>query len=100
MPLDLAEFGKKLSRCRTQLQLSIADVSKSTGFPADRVKAFEEASPTPAGDDILGRLKAEVVGDRFHLRVFEGASDNPQQVPDLVGAGGFGFEPPVFSPFF
>jgi Zn-dependent peptidase ImmA (M78 family) len=53
VPLDLAEFGKKLSRCRTQLQLSIAEVAESTGLPADRVKAFEEASATPTGDDIL-----------------------------------------------
>lgn len=53
MPVDLTEFGKKLNRCRTQLQLSIAEVAESTGLVADRLQAFEEASATPTGDDIL-----------------------------------------------
>jgi hypothetical protein len=31
VPVDLADFGKKLLRCRPQLQLSIAEVAESTG---------------------------------------------------------------------
>ena len=53
MPIDLAEFGKKLLRCRTQLQLSFAEVADSTGVSAARLQAFEEGSAVPSGDDIL-----------------------------------------------
>jgi Zn-dependent peptidase ImmA (M78 family) len=53
VPVDLAEFGKKLFRVRTQLQLSVAEVANGTGLAAERLQAFEEASATPTGDDIL-----------------------------------------------
>lgn len=41
MPVDLTEFGKKLNRCRTQLQLSLAEVAESTGLTADRIQAYD-----------------------------------------------------------
>lgn len=53
MPIDLAEFGKKLERCRTQLQLSTAEVDAHTGIPAERIAAFERGMVTPTGDDVL-----------------------------------------------
>jgi len=53
VPIDLAEFGKKLLRCRTQLQLSVAEVADSTGLSAARLQGFEEGCAAPSGDDIL-----------------------------------------------
>jgi Zn-dependent peptidase ImmA (M78 family)/transcriptional regulator with XRE-family HTH domain len=53
VPIDLVEFGKKLARCRTQLQLSIAEIGSSTGLPTERLEAFERGTETPSGDDIL-----------------------------------------------
>lgn len=53
MPLDLAEFGRKLARCRVQLDLSLADVGASTGLSMERLEAFEQGTKTPTGDDVL-----------------------------------------------
>ncbi|MHB1021376.1 MAG: helix-turn-helix domain-containing protein [Acidobacteriaceae bacterium] len=53
MPLDLNEFARKLLRCRTQLQLSVAEVADATGIPAIRLDEFEAASAQPSGDDVL-----------------------------------------------
>jgi Zn-dependent peptidase ImmA (M78 family) len=53
VPIDLAEFGRKLLRCRTQLQLSVDEVAESTGFAAEHIMEFEAGSITPSGDDIL-----------------------------------------------
>jgi transcriptional regulator with XRE-family HTH domain len=53
VPIGLAEFGKKLTRCRTQLLLSIAEVASSTGLSVERLEAFESGKATPSGDDVL-----------------------------------------------
>jgi Zn-dependent peptidase ImmA (M78 family)/transcriptional regulator with XRE-family HTH domain len=53
VPLDLNEFATKLLRCRTQLQLSIAEVAEGTGIPVARIEGFEESLIRPSGDDIL-----------------------------------------------
>lgn len=53
MPIDLAEFGKKLGRYRAQLQLSIAEVSGSTGLSTEQLEAFERGAAAPSGDDVL-----------------------------------------------
>jgi transcriptional regulator with XRE-family HTH domain len=51
--LDLNEFATKLLRCRTQLQLSVAEVAEATGLALTRLEGFEAASVQPSGDDIL-----------------------------------------------
>jgi len=53
VPLDLNEFATKLLRCRTQLQLSAAEVAEATGLAITRLEAFEAAAVQPNGDDIL-----------------------------------------------
>lgn len=53
MPLDLNQFATKLRRSRTQLQLSIAEISEATGLAIGRLEGFEAASMQPNGDDIL-----------------------------------------------
>jgi Zn-dependent peptidase ImmA (M78 family)/transcriptional regulator with XRE-family HTH domain len=53
VPIDLSEFGNKLLRCRTQLQLSVAEVANSTGLNSAHLQAFEDSAITPTGDDIL-----------------------------------------------
>lgn len=53
MPLDLNEFAKKLARCRTQLQLSVAEVAEATGLTVTKIEGFEAASVQPSGDDVL-----------------------------------------------
>jgi Zn-dependent peptidase ImmA (M78 family)/transcriptional regulator with XRE-family HTH domain len=53
VPLDLNEFATKLLRCRTQLQLSVAEVAEATGIAMARLEGFEAASVQPSGDDIL-----------------------------------------------
>lgn len=53
MPLDLNEFATKLRRCRTQLQLSVAEVANATGLAPTRIEGFEAGSVQPSGDDIL-----------------------------------------------
>ncbi len=44
VPLDLNEFATKLVRCRTQLQLSVAEVADGTGIATNRLEGFEGAS--------------------------------------------------------
>lgn len=53
VPLDLTEFATKLLRCRTQLQLSIAEVAEATGLTVVKLEGFEAATVQPSGDDIL-----------------------------------------------
>jgi transcriptional regulator with XRE-family HTH domain len=53
VPLDLNQFATKLRRSRTQLQLSIAEISEATGLAIGRLEGFEAASMQPNGDDIL-----------------------------------------------
>jgi transcriptional regulator with XRE-family HTH domain len=67
VPIDLVEFGKKLLRCRTQLQLSLAEVAHGTGLAAESIRAFEEGSNTPTGDDILVLADFFVCDYRFFI---------------------------------
>jgi len=53
MPLDLHEFGAKLSRYRNQLELSVAEVSTATGIPEERMQSLEGGTATPSGDEVL-----------------------------------------------
>jgi transcriptional regulator with XRE-family HTH domain len=53
VPIDLAEFGRKLGSCRSQLGLSIAEVAESVGLSPGVLDAFENGTKTPNGDDVL-----------------------------------------------
>jgi Zn-dependent peptidase ImmA (M78 family) len=53
MALDLQEFGGKLRRYREQLQVSVNEVSLSTGITLQRMELLENGSAIPTGDEIL-----------------------------------------------
>jgi transcriptional regulator with XRE-family HTH domain len=53
MALDLQEFGGKLRRYREQLQVSVNEVSLSTGITLQRVELLENGGAIPTGDEIL-----------------------------------------------
>lgn len=53
MPIDLAEFARKLRAYRNQRQLTPAEIVTSTGIPLDRLEQFESGNLMPTGDEIL-----------------------------------------------
>ncbi len=53
MPIDLAEFGRKIQRRRTESLLSHEEVSASTGIPPTRLVSLEAGQQTPTGDEVL-----------------------------------------------
>ncbi len=53
MSLDLKQLGIKLRKYREQFELSLEDVSISTGIDDSTLTAYEEGSKKPSGDDIL-----------------------------------------------
>lgn len=53
MAINLQLVGEKLRRYRTQLQLSAAELSQSTGITNDRLTQFEAGQTEPTGDEIL-----------------------------------------------
>jgi Zn-dependent peptidase ImmA (M78 family)/transcriptional regulator with XRE-family HTH domain len=67
VPLDLNEFATKLLRCRTQLQLSVAEVAEATGLAVTKLEGFEAASVQPSGDDILVLADFFVCDYRFFI---------------------------------
>jgi Zn-dependent peptidase ImmA (M78 family) len=53
MAFDLKLFGNKLERCRTQLQLTTAEVSNRTGIEENRLLKLEKGELEPSGDEVL-----------------------------------------------
>jgi Zn-dependent peptidase ImmA (M78 family)/transcriptional regulator with XRE-family HTH domain len=53
MAVDLKLLGKKLQRYRSQLDLSLDDVSSATGIAAASLADFEAGKIAPTGDHIL-----------------------------------------------
>jgi transcriptional regulator with XRE-family HTH domain len=53
MALDRKFFGEKLKRCRSQLELSIAEVQQKTGIDEARLTKLEEGELEPTGDEVL-----------------------------------------------
>jgi Zn-dependent peptidase ImmA (M78 family) len=53
MAFDLALLGEKLRRYRTQLQVSLQELSRATGISEDALATYEAGSKEPTGDEIL-----------------------------------------------
>lgn len=53
MAFDLAYFGSKLTRLRSEQQLELAELSSSSGISSDRLLAFETGTGAPSGDEVL-----------------------------------------------
>lgn len=53
MSFDLKLFGKKLSRCRENLQLSTEEVVGKTGIIKERILVLEAGEVEPSGDEVL-----------------------------------------------
>jgi Zn-dependent peptidase ImmA (M78 family)/transcriptional regulator with XRE-family HTH domain len=53
LPVDPELLGSKLLKYREQFQASAAEIEAATGIPATRLRAFEEGSALPTGDEIL-----------------------------------------------
>lgn len=53
MPVDLKLFGDKLQRYRSQLELSLQEVSNATGIAVELLQALEGARQSPTGDQLL-----------------------------------------------
>lgn len=53
MPIDLNLLGQKLGQYRSQLQLSLDEVSIGTGIPTDVLRNFEMGRTPPTGDQLL-----------------------------------------------
>lgn len=53
MPLDLLAFAQKLKKYREQFQLSVDELSSSTGISIEDIRRLESAKRQPTGDEIL-----------------------------------------------
>jgi Zn-dependent peptidase ImmA (M78 family) len=53
MPPDLKLLGQKLQRYRTQLQLTIGEVSAGTAIPVASLEEYEGGRRGPSGDELL-----------------------------------------------
>lgn len=53
MAFDLAQFGSKLTRLRSEQQLELAELSSGSGISSDRLLAFETGNAAPSGDEVL-----------------------------------------------
>ena len=53
MAFDLAQFGSKLTRLRSEQQLDLAELSSGSGISSDRLLAFETGKAAPSGDEVL-----------------------------------------------
>ncbi len=53
MAINLQLVGEKIRRYREQLQLSLDELSQSTGVAKDRLAQFEVGEKEPTGDEIL-----------------------------------------------
>lgn len=53
MSINLQLVGEKIRRYREQLQLSLDDLSQSTGMALERLVQFEKGEKEPTGDEIL-----------------------------------------------
>lgn len=53
MPLDQALLSEKLKKYREQFQLTIAELSESTGIDEQVLTAYENQEKVPIGDEIL-----------------------------------------------
>jgi len=53
MPIDIISLGKKLNRCRNNLDLEISDVSEMIGMSIERLNEIENGLKEPTGDEIL-----------------------------------------------
>lgn len=53
MPIDLQTLGDKLRRYRTQLALSVEELSEATGVEVEQLRLYEAGAREPSGDEIL-----------------------------------------------
>jgi len=53
MAVDLKALGEKLGRFRSQLQLTLDEISEGTGIPVDSLAIFETGGIAPTGDQLL-----------------------------------------------
>ena len=53
VPIDLAEFARKLRAYRDQRQLTLTELVAGTGIPLDRLERFESGDLVPTGDEVL-----------------------------------------------
>jgi Zn-dependent peptidase ImmA (M78 family) len=53
VPIDLAEFARKLRSYRDQRQLTPTELATGTGIDLDRFQHFEAGDLTPTGDEVL-----------------------------------------------
>ncbi len=53
MPFNLQDFATKLKRRRADLDLRLETLAQETGISAESLRAYEEASRHPTGDEIL-----------------------------------------------
>ena len=53
MALDLTIFAEKLKKYRDQFQLSISELSITTGITEDSLESFEKSQKAPTGDEVL-----------------------------------------------
>ncbi len=51
--LDLAQFGTKLLRLRSEQQVELAELSAGSGILSDRLAALETGKAAPSGDEVL-----------------------------------------------
>lgn len=53
MPIDNISLGKKINRCRKNLDLDLSDVSVKVGISIERLNEIENGLKEPTGDEIL-----------------------------------------------
>lgn len=53
MAIDLKLLGQKLGRCRSQLEVTLDEVSSGTGIPVGLLGNFEGGLVSPTGDQLL-----------------------------------------------
>jgi len=53
MPIDRIALGNKIKRYREQFNVSIADLSISTGIPTEKIANYENGVQEPTGDEVL-----------------------------------------------
>lgn len=72
MPVDLKLLGEKLGRYRSQLEVTIEEISAATGIPIDLLGDFEAARVAPTGDQLL------ILADYYKCDYTELISRDPQ----------------------
>ena len=127
MSIDIISLGKKLKRCRKNLDLELSDIYLKVGISIERIHEIENGHKEPTGDEILifadfykqdykffisnEKLSAseqiEILyrkfgddfskEDRWAIQEFIYLCENEQDILNYLGHSNLNFTPPKYS---